>query len=157
MPLYLGKKKISSTATKVHTDTDDANITPINLQRNMVAYAKGKKVVGTAKCFEFAHYGLAKIEEMEGADGSTWYGFKLQAGEGINLINISPTPKGDIFTQTQIIFDLEENTPTKIGVNLTNDSDIYIFHGDGYAYIYSKTISDTNTQFYYFIGKDNDL
>ena len=157
MPLYLGKKKISQTATKVHTDTDDANVTPINLQRNIIAYAKGKKVVGTAKCFEFAYYGLAKIKEMEGVDGSTWYGFKISAGKGTNIVRISPTAKGDIFTQAINTLELQENEPTKIGVNRTNSSDIFIFYSDGYAYICSKAISDINTQFYYFIGKDNDL
>ena len=31
--------------------TYDADITPENMQRGMTAYAKGKKVIGTGKCF----------------------------------------------------------------------------------------------------------
>ena len=38
-------------------NTNDATLVPSDLQAGVTAYAKGQKVTGTGKCFEFASYG----------------------------------------------------------------------------------------------------
>ena len=38
-------------------NTNDATLKASDMQTGVTAYAKGKKVIGTGKCFEFATYG----------------------------------------------------------------------------------------------------
>ena len=54
MPIRFQGKKISRMGALTEPSTYDADITPENMQRGMTAYAQGKKIVGTGKCFEFA-------------------------------------------------------------------------------------------------------
>lgn len=55
MKMFLGNTPIKG--MKIGTNTDDATLVASDLQAGVTAYAKGKKVTGTGKCFSFATYG----------------------------------------------------------------------------------------------------
>lgn len=58
MKMYYGNVPIKS--MNVHhfeMDTNDATLNESDLQTGITAYARGRKVTGTGKCFEFASYG----------------------------------------------------------------------------------------------------
>lgn len=46
--------------TMIHNDTQDATMVASDLQAGVTCYAKGQKVIGTGKSFEFANYGTIK-------------------------------------------------------------------------------------------------
>ena len=59
MKMYLGNTPIKSLNIKHYEmDTNSATMVPSDLQAGVTAFAKGKKVTGTGKSFEFANYGL---------------------------------------------------------------------------------------------------
>ena len=41
----------------IHTDTDSATMVASDLQAGVTAFARGQKITGTGKSFEFANYG----------------------------------------------------------------------------------------------------
>lgn len=45
-------------------DTNSATMVPSDLQAGVTAFAKGKKVTGTGRCFEFATYGKFKTNSV---------------------------------------------------------------------------------------------
>ena len=55
MKMYLGDTQVKN--LMLHTDSDDATLVASDLQAGVTAYARGQKVTGTGKSFEFAHYG----------------------------------------------------------------------------------------------------
>ena len=58
MKMFYGRTPIQS--TKVHhfdVNSNDATMVASDLQSGVSAYAKGKKIIGTGKAFEFAMYG----------------------------------------------------------------------------------------------------
>lgn len=55
MKMYIGSTKVDR--LKLHTDSDDATLKASDLQAGITAYAKGQKVTGSGKSFEFAMYG----------------------------------------------------------------------------------------------------
>ena len=58
MKMFYGGVPVNS--MKVHhfeMDTNDATIVPSDLQSGVTAYARGQKITGTGKSFEFANYG----------------------------------------------------------------------------------------------------
>lgn len=58
MKMYLGNIPINFlNVTKTDVSTNDATLQASDLQSGITAYAKGKKVTGTGKSFEFANYG----------------------------------------------------------------------------------------------------
>ena len=58
MKMYYGDTPIKSLKIKHYeVSTHDATIKSSDLQTGITAYAKGKKVTGTGKSFEFASYG----------------------------------------------------------------------------------------------------
>jgi len=46
-------------------NTNSATVQPQDMQVGITAYAKGKKVVGTGRCFEFAYYGGIRTNQMQ--------------------------------------------------------------------------------------------
>lgn len=61
MKMYYGNVPVNSMKVK-HYDvsTNDATMIASDLQAGITAYARGQKIMGTGKCFEFAVYGKIK-------------------------------------------------------------------------------------------------
>lgn len=58
MKFYYGNTPIKSLNVRhFEMDTNDATMVPSDLQAGIIAYAKGRRVEGTGKSFEFASYG----------------------------------------------------------------------------------------------------
>ena len=65
MKMYLGDTPIKLMNIKHYElDTNDATMVASDLQSGVTCYAKGKKVIGTGKSFEFAHYGGFETNSM---------------------------------------------------------------------------------------------
>ena len=45
-------------------DTNDANLQPSDMQAGVTAYARGQKITGTGKSFEFAYYGSFETNDF---------------------------------------------------------------------------------------------
>lgn len=59
MKMLLGNTPVKS--LNVHhfdMDTNDATMFASDLQAGVTAYARGQKITGTGRCFEFANYGV---------------------------------------------------------------------------------------------------
>lgn len=58
MKMYLGKTPMKSLNIKHYElSSNDCTMVPSDLQAGVTGVAKGKKIVGTGKSFEFAYYG----------------------------------------------------------------------------------------------------
>ena len=58
MKMFYGNTPVKSMKVKHYeVSTNDATLKSSDLQSGITAYAKGKKVTGTGKAFEFARYG----------------------------------------------------------------------------------------------------
>lgn len=55
--IYNGTPMKSLHVHHFEMNTNDCTMIPSDLQAGVTAFAKGKKVTGTGKCFEFANYG----------------------------------------------------------------------------------------------------
>ena len=132
--------------------TYDADITPENMQRGMTAYAQGKKIVGTGKCFEFAEYGLYRAKKLSNG----YYGFSFQFDKSANTFFVAPTGTGDIVVQKVHLVELEDE-PIKIGENLTTSGELLVAYSDGKLKVYLTEINETNTSLRAFVGKDNEV
>lgn len=58
MKLFYGNTPVNSMKVKHYEmDTNSATVQPSDLQAGITCFAKGKKITGTGKAFEFASYG----------------------------------------------------------------------------------------------------
>lgn len=58
MKMFYGNVPVNSMKVKHYEmNTNDSNLKPSDMQSGIVAYGKGKRIVGTGKAFEFASYG----------------------------------------------------------------------------------------------------
>lgn len=58
MKMFYGNTPIKSMKIKHYElNTNSATVTPSDMQSGITCFAKGQKVTGTGKCFEFAMYG----------------------------------------------------------------------------------------------------
>lgn len=58
--IYNGTPIKSLNVKHYEMNTNDSNLQPSDMQAGIVAYGRGKRIVGTGKCFEFANYGHFK-------------------------------------------------------------------------------------------------
>ncbi len=66
MKMFYGKTPVKSLNIKHYElSTNDATLKPSDMQSGVTAYAKGKKVTGTGKSFEFATYGKMKTNQVQ--------------------------------------------------------------------------------------------
>ena len=132
------------------------DITPVEMQRGKTCVSKGKVLTGTGRAFEFAEYGLQKVDLLTVSEGVERYGIEFDIGAGANVILISPT-KGDTFLQTKHLVTLLEGKPIEIGQNLSTGGKIYAVQIEGRLKIYFTEIQDDESRLRFFIGKDNEL
>ena len=156
MSVIIGNKKVRKVGVLTEPNTYDGNLTPPDMQYGTIGYAQGKRIVGTGKAFEFARYGKTKIKNILDENGNEIYGCEIREGGNANILFIT-SYKGDAFFQNTMIVALEENSAIEIGKNNTTGSILYAFKKGEMLYIYSTTINDIKSQYYYFIGKDNYL
>lgn len=133
-----------------------ADITAPDMQMGKKALVKGELVVGTGKAFEFAEYGIRKVDLLTDSEGVERYGIEFELREGTNLILIS-SAKGDTFLQTKHLVSLSEGIPLEIGTNLTAGGEIYALQSKGYLKIYFTETQDSESRIRFFVGKDNEL
>lgn len=150
--------KAHYTSVLTEPSSYDADITPENMQRGMSAYARGKKLIGTGKCFEYASYGRQALDLIFDEVGNDKYGFIIEGGGKSNLIFLTTTSDGDSINQdTYKLNNMEDNVACRIGFNRTSKGEIRAFCLEGFLFIYFSDIPDLNTQITYFTGKDNKI
>lgn len=157
MGAYFGQNKLLriGITNGIGLDTSDADITPADMQNGKIGYANGKKVIGTGKCFEFANYGTATFDLIFDEHGNDRYGIMMKIPSITNTLFISSIPNSDIVVQEVFnITEIEENKAVKVGTNFTTNGDIFVFHSQGYIFIYCDDIQNTKSELNYFIGKD---
>lgn len=154
MPLCLGDIEIGSI---VGLETYDADITPENMQHGMTAYARGQKVIGTGKAFEFVQYGSMVVEEIIDTDGTIRHGILFNVDAGANIVFIAASDVGDAIVQTEYLVNMTEGATAKIGQNLTDGGDVRAYYANGCLIIYLSNEPKERTLLRVFIGKDNEL
>lgn len=77
MKLMLGNTPVKK--MMIHNDTQDATMVASDLQSGVTCYAKGQKVTGTGKSFEFAQY------------GKTYLNFPIVVPSNINVFEVAST------------------------------------------------------------------
>lgn len=159
MPLVLHGKSyngITITGDKALETYAQNTPPPEDVQHGRVYFANGEKLVGTGKAFEFAEYGLRKVDLLTVSEGVERYGIEFEEGAGTNVILISPD-KGDAFFQTSHLVTLSENEPFEIGKNLTAGGEIYALQSKGHLKVYFTKLQDGESRLRFFIGKDNEV
>lgn len=155
MAIYFQGKKISRMGALTEPSTYDADITPENMQHGMTAYAQGKKVVGTGKCFEYAVYGARQLQSLKDEDGNNRYGFSIYAVTEPNIIFLASTENGDIVLQSSHIVDLADNAVAVVGINHTSSGEVTASYSDNRLKIILGNTENQSTRLRYFFGKDN--
>lgn len=143
MKLMYGNTPVKS--LNIHTyekDTNDATLVSSDLQAGVTAYARGQKVTGTGKCFEFAQYGTA------------YTNFPTPVGDVINVIEISSTVYPVVMKNKLVdINNMDFSTIQEIGTVTV----------DGVGYLISAVVEnniltiscDKSISLEVFYGKDN--
>lgn len=123
-------------------DTNSADVQPSDMQAGVTAYARGQKITGTGKAFEFANYGDYTTNRNK------------YVPTNINIIHISSVEYPvisniDLWSMKNIDFSIEQNIAT------------IIIDGVEYDLIASvqsnmmKIACDQTVQLQVFYGKDN--
>ena len=143
MKMYLGDTPIKLMNIKHYElDTNDATMVASDLQSGVTCYAKGKKVIGTGKSFEFASYGDFPTNES------------AYVPTNINVIQIASM--NEPVQHTIALTDMKNkdfSSPLKIGNAIVNGISYPIF-----AEVKNNLLSITCEQtitLEVFYGKDN--
>lgn len=123
-------------------DTNDATLKPYDMQTGVTAYAKGQKVIGTGKAFEFASYGSMETNSMDFVP---------------SLINTVEIGSVDYPIKSSITFNNMKN------INFAIEQDVGTVTVDGAEYPITITIENSILTFncektitlQFFYGKDN--
>ena len=143
MKMYYGNVPIESMNIKHYEmDTNDCTMVPSDLQAGVTGVARGKKIVGTGKCFEFASYGAMETNLPDIIPNN------------INVIEIS-----SIYYPIQITIPLSEMKNMDFSTEL-KVADVIV---DGEAYPLTVLASnnelniscDKTIKLEVFYGKDN--
>lgn len=143
MKMYYGNTPIKSMNIKHYEiSTNDSNLQPSDMQAGIIAYGRGKRIIGTGKAFEFANYG----------DLTT--NVSIYVPSNINVIEISSINypiKSNFALQSMrdIDFSIEQN----IGTIIINDNEY-----DLIVSVESNMLTvscEETVQLQVFYGKDN--
>ena len=143
MKMYLGNVPIKS--LNIHTfemNTNSATVQPSDMQAGVTAFARGQKITGTGKSFEFAFYGNIDTN------------FPTPIPNNINVIEIASTQNP---IQLVTILSNMKN------LDFTSDNIVARAIVDGSSYDISVQVSqnmlnifcDKDIELQVFYGKDN--
>lgn len=138
-------------------ETYDADLTPVDMQHGKSAWVKGKKIIGTGKCFEFVQYGSKVVREIIDSDGIKRYGVPFDIEAGANIVFVAPSTIGDTIAQTNYLVNMTEGVSVKIGQNLSDGADVYAYYKNGCLIVYLSNAPKNRTLLRLFVGKDNEL
>ena len=140
MKLMLGNTPVKK--MMIHNDTQDATMVASDLQAGVTCYAKGQKVTGTGKSFEFANYGSLRTNSNRFVPTN------------INVIEISSVEHPVKLSSTLISMkEIDFSTPQHIGTVIIDNVE--------YALTVSvvsnilKVVCDQTFYLQVFYGKDN--
>lgn len=141
--MYNGTQIKSLNIKHYEMDTNSCDMIASDLQSGKTAVARGKKITGTGKSFEFAWYGRMTSNDS----------FIIPT-DAVNIVHVSSLgyPIHSV-VQLSDMKTLDFNTPKIIG-NLIVDN----LHHPISVYIQNNEIfitCDVNTNFEVFFGKDN--
>ena len=143
MKMYLGKTPMKSLNIKHYElSSNDCTMVPSDLQAGITGVAKGKKIVGTGKSFEFAYYGDLTTNS------------KRYVPTNINVIEIS-----SIDYPVKSTLQLKHINKVDFSIN-QNVATVFI---DGVEYTLSASVvsnmltisCEKDIQLQVFYGKDN--
>ena len=105
MKMMYGNVPVTNLQIVKHdVSTDDATMFASDLQAGVTAYARGQKITGTGKCFEFANYGSMSTNMSD------------YVPSDINIIHMSSVDKPVQMSIT--LYDMKNqsfNTPLEVG------------------------------------------
>lgn len=143
MKMFYGNTPIKSFNIKHYeVSTNDATLRASDLQSGVTAYAKGKKVTGTGKSFEFASYGEFNSNET------------LYVPSNINVIQIAsilhPTKMTVKVEDTKTLDFGSEQSIGSVIVNNVEHPITVVVSGN-----FLSIKCDESTKIQIFYGKDN--
>lgn len=139
MKLMLGNTPVKK--MMIHNDTQDATVVPSDLQAGVTCYAKGQKVVGTGKSFEFANYGGLKTN------------LSRFVPNDINVIEISSTEYPvKMSLELYAMRDVNFSTPQQVGTVVIDNVE-YALTVSVVSHIL-KIVCDKTFYLQVFYGKD---
>lgn len=142
--MFLGTTPINS--LRIHQydiSTNDATVVPSDLQAGITCYARGQKITGTGKSFEFAYYGTMISNDS-----------LIIPIDTINIAHVSSlTYPVHATVNLNNMYSLNFGTSQVIGNLIANGSQYPIS-----VYVQNNEIfinCDIDTDFEIFFGKDN--
>lgn len=143
MKLIYGNTPVKSLNINYYElNTNDCDMIASDLQAGKTAVARGQKITGTGKCFEFASYGITTTNIQSFVPTS------------INVVEITSTEhpiKGLIGFDTMV--DVDFTTEQTIAVVIIDNVEYPItVKVEGYILTFN---CEKNISLNYFIGKDN--
>lgn len=123
-------------------DTNDATLISSDLQAGVTAYARGQKIIGTGKSFEFARYGIVPTN------------INTYVPTNINIIEVSSSVYPvKLAMDLSLMHTIDFSNEQKIATIIINDSehDLSVSVQSNIM----KISCDESVQLQVFYGKDN--